>query len=319
MGRYIAKRLLALIPILIGVSVLVFVLLRVAPGDAAHLRLAQLGLDPTPEALAAMRHELGLDQNLFIQYFRWLGDAVRLDFGLSVTTGQPAFAEFAARFPATLALALPVLAVTVLLAFPVGVLSAVRRGGVFDTISRVATILLMSIPAFCLGLLLILLFSVRLGWLPSFGAGGPLHLLLPCATLALGFAASYARFIRTTMLEELSRDYVRAARARGLAVRAIVWGEALKNAAPPIITSLGIQLALLLGGSAVVEKVFSWPGVGKFLIDAILARDYPVVQCCVLVFAVFFVLVNLAADLLCALVDPRIRAGGRAAKREGTE
>lgn len=317
MARFIIRRLLWLIPVLLGVSILVFLLLRVAPGDAAQLRLAQLGIDPTPQALADMRAALGLDRPLPLQYLAWLGDALRGDFGDSVATGRPALAEFAVRFPATLALALPAIALTAAIAFPAGVGAAMYRGGLFDGATRLASIALLSIPGFCLGLLLILLFSVRLGWLPSFGAGGVAHLILPCATLALGFAASYTRFVRATMLEELSRDYVRAARARGLAKGRIVWGEALKNAASPIITSLSMQLALLLGGSAVVEKVFSWPGVGKFLIDAILARDYPVVQCCVLIFAVFFVGLNLVADLLCLLVDPRLHRANAMALAHG--
>lgn len=310
MARFILKRLLWLIPVLLGVSILVFLLLRVAPGDAAQLRLAQLGIDPTPEALADMRAQLGLDKPLPRQYLDWLGAALRGDFGDSVATGRPALSEFAVRFPATLALALPAVALTAGIAFPLGVGAAMYKGGLLDGTVRLASIALLSIPGFCLGLLLILLFSVKLSWLPSFGAGGIAHLILPCATLALGFAASYTRFVRATMLEELSRDYVRAARARGTAKGRIAWGEALKNAASPIITSLSVQLALLLGGSAVIEKVFSWPGVGKFLIDAILARDYPVVQCCVLVFAVFFVVLNLIADLLCLLVDPQLRRGG---------
>jgi ABC-type dipeptide/oligopeptide/nickel transport system permease component len=309
--RYALKRLLHLPPVLIGLTALVFVLLRLAPGDAARLRLAARGLDPGTETLAEARAALGLHRPVWEQYLLWLRDLGRLDFGLSVVTGKSAAAEYLAHLKATAVLAFPALLLAGAIAFPAGVLSAMLKGGVFDRFCRAAAVLTLSIPSFCLGLFSILLFSVKLRWLPSFGSGSPRHLVLPVLTLALGSAAHYTRFIRSTLLEEFSKDYIRSGRARGLRPAALVWGLALKNASAPVLTSLGMSLALLLAGSAVVEKVFSWPGAGKYLIDSILARDYPVVQCAVILFACFFVGLNLIADLLCMLLDPQIRRAAR--------
>jgi ABC-type dipeptide/oligopeptide/nickel transport system permease component len=306
MLRYALKRLLHLPLVIFGVTVLVFVLLRLAPGDAARLRLIELGLDPSPEMLGEMRKTLGLHRPLGEQYLRWLRDVARFDFGRSLATGKPVAGEYFAHLKATAALAFPALILAVAIALPGGVFSALRKSGPFDNVCRALAILTLSIPSFCLGLFFILLFSVWLRWLPSFGSGRAEHLVLPVLTAALGSAAHYTRFIRGVLLEEFSKDYIRAARARGLRPGALVWGQALKNAAPPVITSLGMNLALLLGGQAVVEKVFSWPGAGKYLIDAILRRDYDVVQCAVIFFALFFVSLNLAADLFCMLIDPQI-------------
>ena len=307
MRRYVQSRLLLYIPTLCCVTLLVFALMRLAPGDAAYMRLSEYGMDITAENLDAARRELGLDRPVWEQYARWLGRAARFDFGRSVITKQPALREFAAHVGATAMLSLPALTVAMLTALVCGVFSAMYAGGWFDRVSRAFTILLMATPAFCVGLPLILLFSVKLRWLPSFGAESARHMILPCVTLTVGLAASYTRFIRTAMLEEFSGEYVRAARARGVPARVIVWRGALRNALTPIVTSLGMSLGLLLGGSAVVETIFSWPGVGKYLVDAVMKRDYAVVQCCALSFAVFFATLNLAADIICAALDPKLR------------
>ncbi|MDR1302965.1 MAG: ABC transporter permease [Treponema sp.] len=307
MLRYALKRLFHLLPVFFGVTVLVFALLRLAPGDAARIRLADLGLDPSPEILANLREELGLNRPLGEQYLLWLRDVSRLDFGLSLTSGKPVVREYLAHLKPTAVLAFLSLILSLTIALPAGVFSALMKNRPFDHLCRGLAILSLSIPSFCLGLFCILLFSVHLRWLPSFGSGRPEHLVLPIVTLTLGSAAHYTRFIRGTLLEEFSKDYIRAARARGLTSGALVWDLALKNAAAPVITSVGMSLALLLGGQAVVEKVFSWPGAGKYLIDAILQRDYNVVQCAVILFACFFVGINLIADLLCMLIDPQIR------------
>jgi ABC-type dipeptide/oligopeptide/nickel transport system permease component len=301
--------LLLYIPTLFCVTLLVFTLMRLAPGDAAYMRLLEYGIDVTAENLETARRELGLDRPIWEQYTRWIVRVAYLDFGRSAITRRPVLSDFVMHINATVQLSLPALAAAMLFAFPCGVFSAMYAGGWFDRVSRSLSMLLMSAPAFCVGLALILLFSVRLGWLPSFGAGDIRNVLLPCTTLAAGSAASYTRFIRTTMLEEFSSEYVRAARARGVPVRVIVWRGALRNALTPIVTSLGMSLGLLLGGSAVVETVFSWPGVGKYLIDAVMKRDYAVIQCCALSFAVFFVTLNLIADLLCMMIDPKLRRG----------
>jgi ABC-type dipeptide/oligopeptide/nickel transport system permease component len=199
----------------------------------------------------------------------------------------------------------------ILIAFPLGVLSAVYQGKTWDTVSRIAAITAMSVPAFCAGLLCILLFSVRLKWLPSFGAGSPAHLVMPCLVLAAGSAAHYTRLIRSALLEELSKEYIRTARARGVSTGNLIWAHAMKNALLPVLTSLGMSFTLMLGGAAVVEKVFSWPGIGIYLIDAVTQRDYPAVQGCVLLYAALFTLVNLAADILCIVLDPQARRAGQ--------
>jgi ABC-type dipeptide/oligopeptide/nickel transport system permease component len=302
-----ARRLLRFIPVFFGVTALVFCLLRLAPGDAAFIRLRDRGQDLSAEALAAVRAEMGLDRPLWEQYGRWLASLARLDLGRSLMTGEPVARELARRFRMTAALTLPVMALTLLAAFPLGLLAARRQGWFWDGLTRFTSIAGMSVPPFCLGLLCILIFSVRLRLLPSFGAGSPAHYIMPCLVLAVPAAAHYTRFIRSALLEELSQEYVRAARARGIAPGTILFAHGLRNALIPVVTSLGMNFALLLGGSAVVEKVFSWPGMGSCLIDAVLNRDYPVIQGCVLLYAVLFAGINLLSDLLCRYIDPKQR------------
>jgi peptide/nickel transport system permease protein len=317
LSNYIVKRLLHFIPVFFGVTVLVFFLLRAAPGDAAHTRLQDRGMDLSEENLAVARAELGLDRPVWAQYGRWLGAMFRLDLGNSLMSGEPVTGELARRFRLTLRLALPAMALALITAFPLGLLAALRQGKLWDKITRVAAIAAVSIPSFCLGLVLILVFSTTLRWLPSFGAASPSHLVMPCLVLFIASAAHYTRFIRSVLLEELSMEYVRAARARGIGTLTILVFHAARNALAPIITSLGTSLALMLGGSAVVEKVFSWPGMGSCLIDAVLNRDYPVVQGCVLLYALIFTGINLVADMACIITDPRV---GRALEngREGS-
>jgi peptide/nickel transport system permease protein len=311
MRRYVVFRVLSYIPVFFCVTALVFFLMRAAPGDAAYMRLTEHGKDVTEESLTAARAELSLDKPIWTQYIQWFGKVARFDFGRSAITERAVLPDFLMHLRYTAQLAFPAIAVMLLISLPCGVVSAARSGGVFDGFSRAVTILLLSAPGFCVGLVLLYIFGARLGWLPTFGAGSPRHLLLPCVTLAAGSAASYARFIRATVLEELSSDYIKAGRARGVSPRALVWRGALRQALAPIVTSVGISLGLLLGGSAVVETVFSWPGVGNFLIDAILKRDYAVVQCCVLFFGLFFVALNLAAELVSMLLEPRTRRAGK--------
>lgn len=297
--QYIAKRLVQFIPVCFGVTVLVFCLLRFAPGDAAYIRLQDRGMDVSAESLAQIRRELGLDQPLWVQYVSWIKAVLHLNLGNSVVTNEPVIAELSIHFRMTALLTLPAMALVVAIAFPLGLLSALYQGRLWDHITRITAIVAMSVPSFCVGLLGILLFAVYLQWLPSFGKGTPAHLVMPCLVLSIAPAAHYTRLIRTALLEELSKEYIRAARARGVGLWNLLWSHAMKNAFIPILTALSMNLALMLGGSAVVEKVFSWPGIGKYLIDAILQRDYPVVQGCVLLYAFLFGGINLAADLLC--------------------
>jgi peptide/nickel transport system permease protein len=306
LGKYIVKRLLHVIPVCFGVTVLVFFLLRLAPGDAAHIRLRDRGMDLSGENIAAVRAELGLDRPIGVQYGRWLGALSRADLGNSIVSGEPVAGELARRFRLTLYLALPAMALVLIVAFPLGLLAALHQGRLWDRITRVSAIAAVSVPSFCLGLVLILVFSSTLHWLPSFGAGSPAHLVMPCLVLFTASAARYTRFIRSALLEELSKEYIRAAKARGIGARRILVFHGAKNALIPITTSFGTSLALMLGGSAVVEKVFSWPGMGSCLIDAVLNRDYPVVQGCVLLYAFIFTGINLLADIICIILDPRV-------------
>ncbi|MDR1655284.1 MAG: ABC transporter permease [Treponema sp.] len=307
MGGYIAKRLLQFIPVFFGVTALVFCLLRLAPGDAAYIKLQDRGMDLSAEALETVRSELGLDRPLWVQYRDWLAAILRRDLGNSVVSGEPVSRELARRFRMTVYLTFPAMILVLLAAFPLGLLAALYQGKLWDRITRIAAIAVMSIPSFCLGLIFILVFAVKLRWLPSFGTGKPVHLIMPCLVISIASAAHYTRFIRSALLEELSKEYVRAARARGIPRMTVILRHCLKNALTPVFTSLGMSLALMLGGSAVVEKVFSWPGMGGGLIDAILSRDYPVVQGCALLYAFIFAGINLLTDILCIILDPRIR------------
>jgi peptide/nickel transport system permease protein len=301
------KRLLHFVPVFFGVTAVVFFLLRAAPGDAAAMRLHDRGFDLSEEGLAAARAELGLDRPVWVQYAGWLGAVFRLDLGNSIVSGEPVVGELGRRFRLTLRLSVPAMALVLVVAFPLGLLAALYQGRLWDRVTRVAAVVMMSIPPFCLGLVFLLVFSVRLRWLPSFGAGSSAHLIMPCLVLFAASAAHYTRFIRSTLLEELSKEYVRAAKARGIGTWDILIFHGVGNALIPIITSLGTSFALMLGGSAVVEKVFSWPGMGSCLIDAVLNRDYPVVQGCVLLYAVLFTGINLLTDMACLALDPRVR------------
>ncbi|MDR0524945.1 MAG: ABC transporter permease [Spirochaetaceae bacterium] len=308
MKNYMIQRLSQCVAVFFGVTVLVFFLIRIAPGDAAYIHLQDLGLDLSKERLASIREELGLNRPIPIQYLLWLRDVLRLDLGISLQTGEPVLRELILHFRRTVTLAFPVILSIPVFAFPLGILCAIYQSRFLDGFLRLFIIVMMSIPSFCLGLILILFFSVHLKWLPSFGAGTPAHRILPGLTIAIGSIAYYTRFIRGAFLEEFAKEYIRCARARGVKLSGLV-RSAAKNALIPIVTSLGMSLALMLGGSAVVEKVFSYPGVGKYFIDAVMRRDYAVVQGCVLLFAFLFAGLNLASDLMCGALYPASRNG----------
>jgi ABC-type dipeptide/oligopeptide/nickel transport system permease component len=303
MVRYILRRLLALVPILFGVSILIFVMIRMVPGDPAR---QVLGPEATGDQVALLRKQWKLDEPIPVQYAYWLQRAVQGDFGRSIVSRVPASTEIATRFPATLTLTFASMAVSIILGLFFGILAAVRHNTLFDRGSMVVALLGVCTPSFWLGLMLMLLFSVRLGWLPPFGKGGINHLILPALTLGTAASAIIARVTRSSMLEVLSDDYIRTARAKGLAERLVIVRHALKNALIPIITILGLEFGGLLAGSVVVETVFAYPGVGLLLINSINNRDFPVVQAAMLLFALQFVLVNLVVDVIYARVDPRI-------------
>ena len=304
MLSYIARRLVLTLPVLFGVATLVFSLIHLVPGDPAQ---AMLGDGASPEDIAQLRTRLGLDRPLLEQYARYLKGLVRGDLGTSLRTQQPVTAQIAERLPATAELASAAMLVAVALALPLGLIAAVWRGGWIDQSAMGLALVGISVPGFWLGPLLALIFAVELGWLPVSGRGTLAHLVLPAITLGSALAAILARMTRASVLEELREQYVVAARARGASrVRAVVV-HALRNSLIPIVTILGLQLGAVLTGSIITETIFSWPGVGRLLIQSINFRDYPMVQGCILLIAVTYVTMNLLTDLVYGWLDPRIR------------
>jgi ABC-type dipeptide/oligopeptide/nickel transport system permease component len=332
MTSYLLRRLALTIPILLGVSLLVFLMLHSAGGDPAQ---TILGARADPESIAALRRELGLDRPLLVQYAAFLSGAVRGDFGRSYRSNTPVIAEIAARFPATIELAVAAMAIAVAAGVVFGTLAAVRRHSTLDYVSSTVVLLGVSIPTFWLGLILIIIFGLWLRWLPISGRVNPRlgadpslpfltltsllqgnwavakdalrHLILPALTLAAWPAAIVARMTRASLIESLGQDYVRTARGKGLPEQLIVVSHAARNALLPVLTVVGLEFGTLLGGAVVTETIFSWPGLGQLTVAAIGARDYQVVQGVVVLLAAVFVLLNLLVDVLYAVLDPRIR------------
>ena len=303
MKLYVVRRLLQSILVLFGVSVVVFGILHLT-GDPALLLLPP---DASADDIAKLREALGFNDPLPVQYLRFLRGALRGNFGDSLRHGEPAMGLVLERLPATFELAGAGLSIALCLAIPAGILSAVRRNTLLDYVSTVVALLGQAMPTFWLGIMLILVFSVQLGWLPSSGRGGFVHLILPAATLGLFTTARITRLTRSGMLEVLGQDYIRTARAKGVGEPPVVWKHALRNASIPIITIVGIELGTLLGGSVITETIFAWPGVGRLSVQAISNRDYPVVQAAVFLLASTFVLLNFVVDMLYTFLDPRIR------------
>ena len=303
MTAYLLRRLVQAVLVLLGVSFVVFFILYLT-GDPA---LVLLPPDATAEDVRAFRETMGFNDPFIVQYGRFLGGALRGDFGQSVRHGEPAFPLVLERLPATFQLSGAALFLALLLAIPAGVISAVRRNTAVDYCATVVALLGQSMPTFWLGIMLILIFSVQFNLLPSSGRGGLEHLVLPAVTLGLFTTARITRLTRSGMLEVLNQDYIRTARAKGVSGQPIVRKHAFKNAAIPIVTIVGIELGTLLGGSVITETIFAWPGVGRLSVQAIYNRDYPVVQAAVFLLATTFVLVNLVVDLLYTYLDPRIR------------
>lgn len=307
MTRFVLRRILLLFPVVFGVTVLVFLLVHLAPGDPVT---SMLGLRPRAEDVVRLRHALGLDQPLPVQYLLWLLRVAQGDLGRSLLVNQPVAEVIASRLPLTAELAVISMSIAVLIGVPLGVLSAVRRNSLLDNVGRVVAMLGVSMPVFWLGLLLIIVFSLFLGWLPAGGSPddvGPAALVLPSITLGTAFAALIQRITRSSMLEVLEEDYIRTARAKGLPKRSVEYRHALKNALIPVVTVIGFSIGTLLSGAVLTETIFSLPGLGRLMTDAVLARDYPLVSGAVLVVAVIFVLINLAVDLIYAVLNPRIR------------
>jgi peptide/nickel transport system permease protein len=309
MSRFIVRRFIASLLVLFGVSLLVFLTMRLS-GDPVQLLLRDG--NPTEEDIERLRAALKLDRPLTEQYLSFVASAVQGDFGESLRYRTPALEEVLSRMPATIQLSVAAYLFALLLAIPTGIISATRRGGMADFFSRLIALIGVSFPSFWLGLILILLFAVRLRWLPVSGRGdGPVEgakaLILPAITLGTAYSATLMRLLRSSLLEALSQDYVRTARAKGLHSRTVLAQHVLRNALIPVITVAGLQIGFLLSGSVVVEVVFSWPGVGRLVVDSIGARDYPIVQAAVVLLAALLILINLAVDIIIAVIDPRIR------------
>ena len=309
MRRYIIHRLLQLIPILLGITLLSFAMMRIASGDAVEILYENLGTSVSQEIIDAKRAELGLDKPFLVQYVSWLGGVLRGDMGTSYISGKEVFSTFVSKLPNTLLLTASSILLTVAVSIPLGILSAVRHNRFVDYLIRILSFIGNSMPNFFVSLLLLLVFAVKLEWLPVISGSGAEGLLLPTLTLTIAMSAKYTRQVRSTVLEELEKEYVVGARARGVRESVILWASVLKASMLTIITLLALSIGNLLGGTAIVESIFLWDGVGKLAVDAITMRDYPMIQAYVMWMAIIYVLVNLCTDLLYRRLDPRVRLG----------
>ncbi|MCL5111089.1 MAG: ABC transporter permease [Chloroflexi bacterium] len=313
MGIFVIRRLVELVPTLILVSILTFTLVRLVPGDPIDVMYGLEGADK--ETRAAMEKTLGLDQPVVLQYVLWAGRMVSGDLGFSYRARVPVATLIGQRLPNTLMLVFASLVIAVMIAIPLGVLAAIRRNTLYDFGAMATALVTLSVPPFASGIALVLVFGLMLGWLPTMGAAPPgsgvmgtlRHMTLPAVTLAMGLLGVTMRLARSTVLEELGLDYVRTARAKGLAERWVIYRHVLRNSLLTVVTFVGLQASYLVGGAVVIEVVFAWPGVGSLVIDAILARDYPVVQAVILLVAVLVMVVSTIVDLTYPLIDPRVQ------------
>jgi peptide/nickel transport system permease protein len=311
MGRYIARRLVQLVPVVFGITLVLFFMLRLIPGDPASVMLGERATD---EAVARLNRQLGLDQPIYIQYFYFLRQLATLDLGTSIRYQIPVAGLLGQRLLVSLSVVGVTLVLTGIIAFPLGILAALRKDGLLDNIVRSVFMVMMLMPSFWIGILLIIFFSIKLGLFPVSGFGTtPLdhlwHLFLPALTISLAIAPVLVRALRASILEALASDYVKTARAKGLRERSVIMGHVLRNALIPATTLLGLSIGGLMGGTVILEKVFALPGAGALLIDSIGARDYPVVQAATMIFAALVILVNLATDVVYSFLDPRVRFG----------
>jgi peptide/nickel transport system permease protein len=314
LGGYLLRRLLSLIPVVFGVTVLVFLIIHLTPGDPARIMLGAAG---RPEDVENLRHELGLDQPIYVQYARWLERAAHGDLGRSIALRRPVLDEVVARFKNTLLLSTAAMIVSFPLGIAIGVVSAVRRGTLLDRVAILLATFGLSLPSFWFGMVLIMIFTVELRWLPGTGMTSPIggggiadiakHMVLPTLALSVIPLAVIARYTRSAMLEVVSQDFVTTARAKGVTERRVILNHVFRNTLVLIVTMLGLQVGFLMAGAVYIENVFSWPGIGQLLVDAILKRDFPLVQGGVLLVALSYVGINLLTDLVYAYLDPRIR------------
>ncbi|RNB86964.1 ABC transporter permease subunit [Brevibacillus fluminis] len=304
MARYVLKRVIGIIPIVAVVSIISFLFVHLTPGDPIRI---MYGADMDLATYETMKAKLGFNDPLYVQYGRYLGQILSGDFGISYKTKTNVSDEIGRRFLYTLGLTFASMFWALLIGLVVGIYSAAKRKSFWDRLGIISTTTIISIPEFWFGLMLMQVFAVQLGWLPTSGSGTFAHLILPSITLGFGVAAIIARFTRSSVLEVLQEDFVRTARAKGQRESVIIWTHVLRNALIPVITMTGLQFGFLLGGAVVVEQVFAWPGLGSYLIDSVLARDYPAMQALILLFSVQFLIVNLLVDISYSLVNPQIR------------
>ena len=308
--NYVYKRILQLIPILIGITFLSFAMMRVAGSDVVNEMYANRGTEVSQEIIDAKKAELGLDQPFLVQYARWFGGLLRGDMGKSYVTGEAVFQTFISKLPATLLLAAMSILMTVIISVPLGILAAVRHDRIIDVMLRFCSFIGNAMPNFFVGMLLMQILSIKLGLLPVISTGVNIRsALMPTLTLAISMSAKYMRQVRATVLEELNKDYVQGAKARGVRDSVILWKNVMRSSLLTIITLLALSIGSLLGGTAIIESIFMWDGVGKLTVDAINMRDYPLIQAYVMWMAIIYVLVNLITDLLYHHLDPRIRLG----------
>lgn len=311
MKKYVIKRILQLIPILFAITLLSFAMMRLAGSDAVEQKLENTGSAVSQEVIDAAREELGLDKPFLTQYVTWLWNLLHGDMGESYISGQPVFSTFISKLPATLLLTLTSILLTIVISIPLGILSAVKQNRLTDYIIRIVSFVGNSMPNFFVALLLMYLFAIRLNWFPVIASGvGLQSVAMPTMTLAIAMSAKYLRQVRATILDELSKDYVAGAKARGVKFSVTMWKSVLKASLVTIITLLTLSIGNLLGGTAIVESIFMWDGVGKMAVDAINMRDYPIIQAYVMWMAIIYVVVNLITDLSYRFLDPRIRLGG---------
>lgn len=304
MGKYIVRRLLNAIPILVAVSMIIFLFLHMIPGDPARIAA---GPDATQQEIQMTRVRLGLDQPLYVQYLVFIRNIVTGNLGVSNRTGMSVATEIGQHLWPTIELTILSIIWAVIIGLIIGIIAAIFRGGWQDVVGMVGAITGISIPDMWLGLILIEFFAVRLGWFPVAGYGGIEHTIMPSFTLGLGVAAVTARFARSSVIEVLGEDYIRTARAKGLSRGKVIWKHALRNALIPVITMTGLQFGFLLGGAVVTETVFNWPGIGQLLVQSVNYRDYPTVQALMMLFSIEFILINLVVDVLYGVVNPRIQ------------
>jgi peptide/nickel transport system permease protein len=305
MLKFILKRILITVPVLLGVTFIIFTMMYFTPGDPVRMLLGDMA---TEQEVEAQREAMGLNDSFLVRYFSYLGGIAQGDLGTSYSTRRPVTTEIANRLPATAKLAVFSCFFAIIIGVPIGIISAVRQYSLLDNVSRVLALVGITLPNFWLALLLVLFFSVKLGWLPASGLYGPAYYVMPVISISAVSLATFARMTRSSMLEVIRQDYIRTARAKGQSESVIIFKHSLRNAMIPIVTVVGIQFATALGGAVVNEQVFAIPGLGKLMVDAIKSRDYPIVQGGVLVIALLFSMLNLAIDVLYAFIDPRIKS-----------